>query len=144
MLTEEQREKSKWLSTYINLTRSFRCKVEEKNKWKDIMTNISPTYSSQPGVTGVKDNIPEGVATITDIDKSMGADLKKIKKSMEEIEEAINQVEDSTLRNILEMKYVNGKRWEVIAVECNYYIRHVYRLHEEALNLITIPKHGSE
>lgn len=139
-LTEEQREKIKYLSTYKNLLRELDCKIEERNSWNDRMLNISPSYSNQPRVSGVKDKISDGVAAIQDIVNNLSSDIINIKNRKEEIEQIINGVENATLRNLLTMRYINGKRWEEVAVEMNYYGGHVYRLHESALDCIDIKR----
>lgn len=50
-----------------------------------------------------------------------------------EIFKAISRIEDSTLRTLLELRYLSFKTWEEIAVEMNYGYRHICRLHGKAL-----------
>jgi DNA-directed RNA polymerase specialized sigma subunit len=45
------------------------------------------------------------------------------------IEEAISSLDDSIERRLMRLRYFEGKRWEVIAVEVGYSIQHVWRLH---------------
>lgn len=50
-----------------------------------------------------------------------------------EIEEALGQVKDPVHLDILQKAYIEGKRFELIAVELGYSYRHTIRLHGEAL-----------
>lgn len=49
---------------------------------------------------------------------------------------AINAVDNQTYRIILVSRYLNGEAWPDIAAELNYDLRHVYRLHNAALEAI--------
>lgn len=53
-----------------------------------------------------------------------------------EILSAINKVDDTILRTLLILRYLNFSTWEQIAVELNYSYRQVCRLHGKALNKI--------
>jgi DNA-directed RNA polymerase specialized sigma subunit len=49
-----------------------------------------------------------------------------------EIEESIDTLEPK-LRAIMRDYYINGLSWERIAVNCNYSVKHVWRIHGYAL-----------
>lgn len=53
-----------------------------------------------------------------------------------EIIKAVDEVEDSTYRTLLIAYYVNCRTWEQVAEEIGYGVRHIYRIHEEALKKI--------
>ena len=40
---------------------------------------------------------------------------------------------------ILEKRYISGKSWPEIAVDLGYKMRHLYKLHDEALAAVKIP-----
>ncbi len=55
-----------------------------------------------------------------------------------EIAEAINKVEDNTLRTLLILRYIKFYTWEQIALSMNYsYVHVVYNLHSKALKAIS-------
>ena len=71
---------------------------------------------------------------------------KKIEQLMwekDEIIAAINAVDNQTYRIILVSRYLNGEAWPDIAAELNYDLRHVYRLHNAALEAIRFPKEAA-
>lgn len=64
--------------------------------------------------------------------------IKKAHKLQESIEEAINLVDDSLLRELLTEKYILGKTLEQIAFNLNYSVRQIERLHKKAIEKITL------
>lgn len=58
--------------------------------------------------------------------------------SKREIAWTINNVKDKEMRSILEKRYLCFDSWEKIAVDMNYSIQHIFRLHNKALKSIVI------
>lgn len=137
---EEQRKKKEYLGRYKFLRIDLDNKLEEKNSWKDTLLNISPKYSSQPSVKGVKDKIGDGVTAIRDIECNLDKDILELKKEKEKIEKIINEVPEYYLRNILTMRYINGFTWEEMIPKCNYSWPSLHRLHRKALDSIDLKK----
>ena len=50
-----------------------------------------------------------------------------------EITGLISKVENITFRRLLSMRYIEFMRWEDIAWEMYYNVRHIYKVHEKAL-----------
>ena len=53
---------------------------------------------------------------------------------------AIDRVEDARYRELLELYYIDGYTWEQVAETMEYDVRHVTRLHGEALLKVRVPK----
>jgi len=51
----------------------------------------------------------------------------------DEIEVAIDSLDDPTERLLMRKRYIEGKRWEQVAVEMNYSINHIWRWHGNIL-----------
>ena len=51
---------------------------------------------------------------------------------------AKKKIEDKELQVVLEKRYLCFESWEKIAVEMNYSIQHIFRLHSKALKNIEI------
>ena len=58
------------------------------------------------------------------------------------IREAIDAVEDARYRELLELRYIVGMRWERIAVEMNYNYDRIRHMHGEALRAVKVPNEG--
>ena len=84
------------------------------------------------------DMIADGIATINDIEKTINQEIDELIELRKEIENKINAVDNPKLREILKCRYLDCKSWEEIAYKNNITWRHVYRLHEKALDEIKI------
>lgn len=51
---------------------------------------------------------------------------------------AINDIDDLYSRNILTLKYINGKNWVQIAEHLNYSEQHIFKLHNVALDQLIL------
>lgn len=75
-------------------------------------------------------SVPEQVEKIAErIDKQ----LNRCMKLRNEIEMAINSLDDPTERLLMRKRYIEGKRWEQVAVEMSYTFRHIIRMHGKIL-----------
>ena len=95
------------------------------------MSTIDITIEQLDSVYGI--NTENVICKIADT-KSIINDLIRDKlEFITEITLKINELEDNTLEVILRDRYLKCKCWEQIAVDLNYSIRHVYKLHGKAL-----------
>ena len=59
-----------------------------------------------------------------------------MKREIMQVDKAVPNPEHQTL---LELRYLCFKSWEDVAQELGYNVRHIYRLHDEAVEQIKIP-----
>ena len=76
------------------------------------------------------------------IEKNIIADISEFKQRYTEIEKAIREVPDLEQREILEMKYIQGKSVRVIALTKCYSTRQLRRKLREAEMSVKPPKSG--
>ena len=138
MLTAEHREKIKYLSQYKYLNKEIDRKIESLEFWKNKILNITSTLSDMPKSNKRSDTIATGIATINDIEEEINKEIDELIELRKEIEDKINAVDNPKLREILKCRYLDCKSWEEIAYKNNITWRHVYRLHEKALDEIKI------
>ena len=79
------------------------------------------------------DPMAELVATLVDLIVECQMDYARLLTIQREIQQEIERVERADLRLILFERYVNLKTWEDIAISIGYTVRHVTRLHGQAL-----------
>jgi hypothetical protein len=56
-----------------------------------------------------------------------------------DIENVIGRVSDSVHRRLLRLRYIDGEKWEQVAVDMAYSWQHIHRLHSSALDYIVVP-----
>lgn len=96
----------------------------------------SQSYELQPDrvqTSGPKDRLSETFARIDDLEREINARIDDLIRLKEDTLKVIYQISDKDQQNVLIARYVQGERWEKIAVDLNFSIAQVYRLHGKAL-----------
>lgn len=70
---------------------------------------------------------------ITDLRKILQKQRDKCCSLRLEIERVINGLERPIERLLMRKRYIEGKRWQQIALEMNYSYRHITKMHERIL-----------
>lgn len=95
------------------------------------LTRITPQYGEH--TSGGKQDWTDAVARLMELEAKLNARIDVLVDTRTEIEAAIAEVPDATERMLLELRYVDGLRWDEIARRMDYDVRQVYRLHGRAL-----------
>lgn len=80
------------------------------------------------------------IAKIIDMQAEIIADIDQLVDLKREIMQVVKAVQNPEHQTLLELRYLCFKSWEEVAEELGYNVRHIYRLHDEAVERITIPK----
>ena len=96
----------------------------------------SQSYELQPDrvqTSGPKDRLAETFARIDELEGKINARIDDLIRLKEDTLKVIYQISDKDQQNVLIARYVQGERWEKIAVDLNFSIRQVHRIHGAAL-----------
>lgn len=74
------------------------------------------------------------------VEAELQQDIDRLVDLKKEIMAVVKAVDDMECQTLLELRYLCFKSWEQIAVDMGYNVRHVYRLHDEALLKVTVRK----
>ena len=85
-------------------------------------------------------NMAEAVCKIIDLQTEINYDIQKLVDLKREMVRVIKAVDNTEYQTLLELRYLCFKTWEQIAVDLGYNVRHVYRMHDEAVESIKVPK----
>lgn len=83
--------------------------------------------------------VPRGNATenavlrVLELEEHLDREIDELTAKWQEIEQAVNAVPDEVQREVLTRRYLLYQKWEVIAEEMNYGVRHVHKIHSTAL-----------
>lgn len=123
------------LKEYRNLEKEIR-KLEEE-------VEVIYTKATAPGKYRLSheqhspnlepDRMAELVSDMTDKALMLGNCIRQAKNERQAIEDMISSLKPAE-RQLIRMRYVEGLRWENIAVELTYSIQHVWRLHGNILS----------
>ena len=81
---------------------------------------------------GVSDLSDYVVALDSQIEKLYRAQLETVQR-YQEISGAVEQIPDDKERELLQLRYLRGERWEDVARKMKYTERQVFRIHGEAI-----------
>ena len=79
------------------------------------------------------DNMLRLVAKVDKIERDIVREVNALLDVRAKIIKQIERMPNDNQKDVLTKRYVNFKRWEHIAVDMNMTVRHVYRIHGEAL-----------
>lgn len=126
-----------YLRQYGQLKREVLRLIDGRQRWVDLATRITPSYSDAPaGGSGGDGKIPAAVEKIVEQERRIDARFRELMALLDEIEGKIAGIEDGRQREILRQRYLGGQKWEEIAKEMHLDYRWVLRLHGRALQKI--------
>ncbi len=129
-----------YLSQYGQLNREIDRLLEEKARWMALALRATPSLSEEPKGGGRPGGrIPAAVEKIAEWEEKINEKIDRLVKLRQEIEERVRCIPDPKQREVLLRRYVQGQKWEQIAVQMNLDYRWVLRLHGRAL--LTIESH---
>lgn len=131
-----------FLSMYEHTEIEMEELTEKVARLRSRAEKVTPGYGGEGGSPNLDaDKIPRLVEAIIAEEERTSARVIEIETLRKDIETTIYAVRDNTLRTLLIMRYISGRKWESIAATMNYTFYHVvHRLHPQALKAVEIPK----
>lgn len=128
-----------YLNQAYHIDRRVESKLAQIESLYSLATRVTSVFSNTPHNCNLNNrSLEKTISKIVDLKKSIDDDIDKLVDLKCEITKAINEIENIEYRTILEMRYLGFKTWEEIAVALSYDVRHIYRLHGQALEKIKI------
>ena len=128
-------EKKEYLLGYQRLNQRINRLLLEQQQWRELATRVSPNLSGMPRGGG-GGGTQGAISKIIDLETEINTEIDKLVDKRKEIEGIIRAVEDNILRTLLEYRYINGKKWEEIALMMGYDYRYILKIHGKALSLL--------
>lgn len=123
--------KSAWL-----LHKQIEEHLAELQELRSFACKITPVYSLVPGGSGSGQKLENNIAKIADIETLLQDETDDFFKRLREVRELIKLIDDPMQRLIMQKRYLNYQKWEVIAADLGYSWRRVHQLHSEGLKEI--------
>ena len=126
-----------YLRQALDIDRRIAEKREQAAHLKAMATNVTSTISDMPGSASRNNHRLEDIMSrLADMEKEIDESLGRLINLKLEITQTIWRLEDTNCRTLLEMRYIQFKSWEEIAVAMNVSIRCVHMRHAKALELL--------
>lgn len=134
-----------YLSQAYRLDQRIASKLEMVQSLNELATRCTSTLTDMPRNSGKSVSpMADAVMKIIDLQDEITRDLERLVDLKREISLVIREVDCNEYRMILEKRYISNMAWPEIAVELGYNLRHLYRLHDAALNKVKIPEDVTE
>lgn len=131
-------EKKAWLRQCAALDRDIDRLILERSRWMARATRMVPTLSDMPRGGGERRSSEDIILRIAEIENEIDRKIDALLDQRAAVVEAITAVGDRQLREVLELRYLDGATFEEIAEEMGFSVRHVLRLHGAALEKISV------
>ena len=129
-----------YLSQAYRIDQRINSKLAQVMSLRDLLGKATGTLSGAPkAATPNPHSMEDTIAKMVDLENEINEDIDALVDLKAEIMRRIKRVENTEYQTILELRYLCFKRWEEIAVEMNFSLQHLYRLHEKAVNCVKIP-----
>ena len=139
MSWEENEKKKEYLNGYR----------EAKRREKRILEQIQQLRLDKMFPCLQNDDMPHGhnQSDLSDYAVKLDELMEELKKERlqavdeyNEIYKTISRLENENEKEVLVRRYINGDKWEEIAVKMNYGYRHIHKIHGSALISIKVPE----
>ena len=119
-------EKKAWLLQYRRLDERIDRLEKAKVRWIERATKMSAPSDGMPRGSSVSDTVGQAAAKIADLQAEINREIDQLVDLRREIEDAIKYtVDDPVLQELLERRYIDGDKWEEIAVRMHYSWRNI-------------------
>ena len=135
MTAKEYLNQAYWLDRRID------SKLEQLSALRDLATKTTGVMSDD-AVSHTRNvhSMQDVIAKIIDMQNEINADIDRLVDLKHEIMHTIKSVKNQEQQTLLELRYLCFKSWEFVAEEMGYNVRHIYRLHDEAIEQVTLPE----
>ena len=130
-----------YLSQARYLDNRIKSKLLQIDSLNELATRCTPSYSDMPKSPNREGSRMESaILDIIELEDEISKDVVELVALKKEIVEVIKQVGNTEYQTLLEERYLCFITWEQIAVDMNYSMQHVHRMHSTALKEIVVPE----
>ncbi len=130
-----------YLGQAYRLDQRINSKLEQLESLNGLATKCTSTLTGMPkNPSRSTSMMADAVAKIVDLQAEINHDIDLLVDLKCEMVRVIKNVDHAEYQTLLELRYLCFKTWEQIAVDMNYSIDNVYRIHRKALCAVSLPK----
>jgi len=124
------------LDRIIRLHKEIDRKLAQKRALRDMATGTGPALSDLPRKKEPGDRVGRLVQRMIDLEAEADADIDRLAGMKEEAKLWFDLLADARHREVMELRYLECLEWSQVARATGYDVRHVFRLHSEAVAVI--------
>ena len=128
-----------YLQQAYRIDRKIKLDIEKQSAMRSSLFGKAVSYESDGTQhTPHGNGIEAAILRVLEYEERINAEIDRLTDTRLKIEQVINRVPDDTQREVLTRRYLLYQKWEYIAVEMNYNIKWIFKLHGKALSKLTI------
>jgi len=128
MTAKEYLSQARLLDARIN------AKIQQVAALNDLATHATATLTGMPrNPNRSESRMAEAVVKIVDLQNEINHDIDELVDLKREIVGIIKRIENPEYQTLLELRYLCFYSWEKVAVEMEYDLRYLHKLHRKAL-----------
>ena len=128
-----------YLQQAYRIDRKIKLDIEKLSAMRSALFGKAVSYESDGSQhTPHGNGIEAAMLRVLEYEERINAEIDRLTDTRLKIEQVINLVPDDTQREVLTRRYLLYQKWEYIAVEMNYNIKWIFKLHGKALSKLTI------
>ena len=139
-------EKKEYLKQVFRIEKHIENLITERKNILTLLEKCTSTtagYESDGSTSGThannaENNIVNYISALQDYESKLRMQITEMLMAKEKLKQIIENVPNYEHRQILYKRYICFEKWEQIAVDMNWSIRQVYKLHGRALENIEI------
>jgi len=125
-----------YLGQAYRLDQRINSKLEQLASLNELATKCTGVLTGMPrNPNRGTSTMADAVAKIVDLQAEINRDIDRLVDLKREMVRLIKAVDNTEYQTLLELRYLCFKTWEQIAVDLNYSIHHLYKLHNAALDI---------
>lgn len=125
-----------YLGQAYRLDQRIDAKIAQVASLNDLATKCTATLTGMPrNPNQGGSSMADAVVKIIDLQAEINSDIDRLVDLKREIVALIKSVADTEYQTLLEKRYLCFMTWEQIAVDMNYSIHHLYKMHNAALDI---------
>ena len=130
-----------YLGQAYRLDQRINSKLQQLESLNSLATKCTSSLTGMPkNPSHSTSMMADAVAKIVDLQAEINRDIDLLVDLKCEMVRVIKNVDHAEYQTLLELRYLCFKTWEQIAVDMNYSIDNVYRIHRKALCAVSLPK----
>ena len=115
--------------------------MEQISNLNDLATKATVAMSGMPhSPNRGSSTMANAVEKIIDLENEINAEIERLVILKQNIIDTIQSVEDMEYQTLLEKRYLCFQKWEQIAIDMDYSIDNVFKVHKKALAAVVVPE----
>ena len=131
-------EKKAWLWRYRDAKKMLRQICYRLEEARTAASHTTQNFSPTPSGSGDGQSLARAIERTDDLERQLAFQRTECDALYEEIDEALQQLEDRQEYHILKGYYLDAKTWEQVAYDMNYSLSMIYVLRRKAMERLSL------